>query len=55
VVGALLLASVLGASCRQGPALPASALHDLASLDQFRVAFNAEASRPRLIVVLAPT
>jgi hypothetical protein len=47
--------SVLAASCAQSPALPASALRDVASLDQFRAAFNADVSRPRLVVLLAPT
>jgi hypothetical protein len=35
--------------------LPESALCDLTSVAQFRDAFNADVSRPRLIVILSPT
>ncbi len=52
VLVALLLA---GGACRQVTPLPAEALTDLATLDQFRAIFNAEAHRPRLLVLLAPT
>jgi hypothetical protein len=55
LLGVLLLACAIAASCRPTPALPASALHDIGSLDQFRVAFNADMNRSRLVVVLAPT
>ena len=53
-LGVLLIASAI-ASCGRTPSLPASALHDIRSLDQFRAAFNADVSRPRLVVVLSPT
>jgi hypothetical protein len=53
-LGVFLIASAI-ASCGGTPALPASALHDVGSLDQFRAAFNADVNRPRLVVVLAPT
>jgi hypothetical protein len=35
--------------------LPESALRDLTSIDQFRDAFNADAARPRLLVIVSPT
>jgi len=53
-LGVLLIASAI-ASCGRTPSLPASALHDVGSLDQFRAAFNADVNRPRLVVVLSPT
>ena len=43
------------AAFRQVAPLPESALHDLTSLDQFRDAFNADANRTRLIVIVSPT
>jgi hypothetical protein len=52
-LGVLLIASI--GSCGRTASLPASALHDVGSLDQFRAAFNAEVNRPRLVVVLSPT
>jgi hypothetical protein len=51
---ALIVVLVL-AACRQVPPLPESALHDLASIDQFRDAFNADAGRTRLLVIVSPT
>jgi hypothetical protein len=51
---AALIGLVL-ASCRQVAPLPESALRDLTSIDQFRDAFNADASRPRLLLIVAPT
>ena len=51
----LTLLVLLTASCRQVTPLPADALTDLATLDQFRAAFNAESDRPRLLVLLSPT
>jgi hypothetical protein len=53
-LGVLLIAAAI-ASCGRSPSLPASALHDVGSLDQFRAAFNADVNRPRLIIVLSPT
>jgi hypothetical protein len=54
---AVALLTLLGsaAACRQVTPLPADALTELASLDQFRQAFNAEAHRARLLVLLSPT
>ncbi len=53
---ALVAILALGAaSCRQVLPLPASALVDVTTLDQFRAAFNAEVHRPRLLVLLSPT
>ncbi len=51
----LALLVLLAASCRQVTPLPADALTDLATLDQFRATFNAESHRPRLLVLLSPT
>lgn len=51
----LALLALPASSCRQVTPLPAEALTDLATLDQFRAAFNAEANRPRLLVLLSPT
>jgi len=51
----LALLVLLASSCRQVPPLPAEALTDLATLDQFRETFNADAARPRLLVLLSPT
>ena len=42
-------------SCRQVPPLPAEALVDVATLDQFRETFNAQVDKARLLVLLAPT
>jgi hypothetical protein len=50
-----LIVCVLIASCRQVAPLPESALHDLTSIAQFRDAFNADASRSRLLVIVSPT
>lgn len=52
---ACALALLIASSCRQVAPLPADALTDLASLDQFRAAFNAETRRPHLLVLLSPT
>ena len=52
---ALLALLASAAACRQVTPLPADALMELASLDQFRQAFNAEAHRARLLVLLSPT
>jgi hypothetical protein len=52
---AALIVGLALASCRQVTPLPESALRDLTSIDQFRDAFNADASRPRLLVILSPT
>ena len=49
------LAVLAASSCRQVSPLPADALTDVASLDQFRAAFNAETRRPHLLVLLSPT
>lgn len=51
----LALLALPASSCRQVTPLPAEALTDLATLDQFRASFNAEANRPRLLVLLSPT
>ena len=51
----MALIGLVLASCRQVGPLPESALRDLTSIDQFRDAFNAEASRPRLLLIVAPT
>jgi hypothetical protein len=51
----LALLVLLAASCRQVTPLPADALTDLATLDQFRTTFNADSHRPRLLVLLSPT
>lgn len=51
----LALLALFAVSCRQVAPLPADALTDLASLDQFRAAFNAESRRPHLLVLLSPT
>jgi hypothetical protein len=50
-----VLIAVVAASCRQVTPLPAEALTDLATLDQFRATFNAESHKPRLVVLLSPT
>jgi hypothetical protein len=50
-----LIVCVVLASCRQVVPLPESALRDLTSIDQFRDAFNAGATRPRLLVIVSPT
>jgi hypothetical protein len=50
----VLLALIAG-SCRQVTPLPAEALTNLATLDQFRATFNAESHRPRLLILLSPT
>jgi len=47
--------ALFASSSRQVAPLPAEALTDLATLDQFRATFNAEAHRPRLLVLLSPT
>jgi hypothetical protein len=52
---ALLALVVSATTCRQVAPLPADALTELASLDQFRAVFNADAHRARLLVLLAPT
>ena len=55
---ALALSTVLawsGLSCRQVDPLPAEALVDVATLDQFRETFNAQVDKARLLVLLAPT
>ena len=51
----LALLAMLASSCRQVTPLPPAALTDLATLDQFRATFNADAHRARLLVLLAPT
>ena len=55
VLLAFLAVITLASSCRQVPPLPASALLDVETLDQFRTTFNAEVHRPRLLVLLSPT
>ena len=56
VVSALLAWAMLATpGCRRVEPLPPEALHDLASLDQFRAAFNRDVRHPRLIVLLSPT
>jgi hypothetical protein len=47
--------ALFASSCRQVAPLPAEALTDLASLDEFRASFNAQVHRPRLLVLLSPT
>jgi hypothetical protein len=49
------LLALLAWSCRQVPPLPAEALVDVATLDQFRETFNAQVDKARLLVLLAPT
>ncbi len=51
----LALLALLASSCRQVTPLPPDALVDMPTLDQFRATFNAEAHRPRLLVLLSPT
>ena len=51
----LALLAMLASSCRQVTPLPPSELTDLATLDQFRAVFNADAHRARLLVLLSPT
>jgi hypothetical protein len=51
----LALLALLGSSCRQVTPLPAEALTDITTLDQFRATFNAEANRHRLLMLLSPT
>ena len=56
VVSALVAWTMLAsAGCRSVTPLPPEALRDLASLDQFRAAFNRDVRRPRLLVLLSPT
>jgi hypothetical protein len=50
-----LIAILFVTSCRQVAPLPESALRDLASIDQFRAAFNADVAQPRLVVIVSPT
>ena len=52
---ALLALLVSATTCRHVTPLPADALTELASLDQFRQAFNADVHRARLVVLLSPT
>lgn len=54
-LASLALLALLVSSCRQVTPLPAEALTDITTLDEFRAAFNAAANRPRLVVLLAPT
>ena len=42
-------------SCRQVAPLPAEALVDVATLDQFRETFNAHVDKARLLCCSAPT
>jgi hypothetical protein len=51
----LALLALLACSCRHVVPLPAEALADITTLDQFRATFNAEANRHRLLVLLSPT
>lgn len=51
----LAVAALAASSCRQVPPLPASALVEVTTLDQFRTTFNAEVHRARLLVLLSPT
>ena len=51
----LALLVLLASSCRQVAPLPAEALTDLATLEQFRATFNADVQRARLLVLLSPT
>jgi len=44
-----------GPGCRNVTPLPAEALQDIQSLEQFQDAFNRDVNRPRLLVLLAPT
>jgi len=51
----LALLALQASSCRHVTPLPAEALTDITTLDQFRATFNAEANRHRLLVLLSPT
>ena len=53
----IVLLALLGlvSSCRRVAPLPAEALTDLHSLEQFRAAFDAASDKPRLLVLLSPT
>lgn len=51
----LALLALLASSCRQVTPLPAEALVDVATLDQFRETFNAQVDKARLLVLVAPT
>jgi hypothetical protein len=51
----LALLALPVSSCRQVTPLPAEALTDITTLDQFRATFNAEVSRHRLLLLLSPT
>jgi len=51
----LALLALFASSCRHVAPLPAEALGDITTLDQFRATFNAEANRHRLLVLLSPT
>ena len=55
ILSLLALLALPASSCRQVTPLPAEALTDITTLDQFRAMFNAEASRHRLLVLLSPT
>lgn len=50
-----VVAALAGPGCRQVTPLPADALQDIQSLEQFQSAFNGDLNRPRLLVLLAPT
>lgn len=65
-IGVLLL--ILFGACKGGPSItsvdraaaesiqpPVPVLHDLASVDQFKAAFNEDEGLPRLILLLSPT
>ena len=51
----LALLALLASSCRHVTPLPAEALVDVATLDQFRETFNAHLDKARLLILLAPT
>jgi hypothetical protein len=50
-----LVAALAFGGCRNVTPLPATALSDVASLDDFRASFNAGRDRARLLVLLSPT
>jgi hypothetical protein len=50
-----VVVALAGPGCRQVTPLPADALQDIQSLEQFHAAFNGEVNRPRLLVLLSPT
>ena len=50
-----IVVALAGAGCRQVTPLPADALQDIQSLEQFHAAFNGDVNRPRLLVLLSPT